>query len=100
MERPAQWTRGKRASGCKTGRFQHDFVAGVDYYREPNKYKGESIEFFRSIGVHASGCLPPEVRNSFSRQFFFSVYQRARPVHATVGLYLQDRMQTDQTPFF
>jgi iron complex outermembrane recepter protein len=74
----------------KTGRIQHDLVAGVDYYREPNKYNEESIDF-----NDPSAYMPLDVFNPVYGTPFSPIHPVASGDTRTqyVGLYLQDRMQ-------
>ncbi|HTQ60471.1 MAG TPA: TonB-dependent siderophore receptor [Candidatus Solibacter sp.] len=74
----------------RTGRFQHSLVAGVDYYREPNKYSGESIDFSDPAAYMPLDVFNPVYGTPFSPlQPYASGETRTR----YVGLYLQDQMQ-------
>src|SRR5260370_9700100 len=74
----------------ETGRIQHNLVGGVDYYREPNRYNEESIDF-----NDPSAYMPLDVFNPVYGTPFSPVYPFASGDTRTqdVGLYLQDRMQ-------
>jgi iron complex outermembrane receptor protein len=74
----------------KTGRVQHNFVAGVDYYREPNRYNEESINF-----NNPAAYMPLDVFNPVYGTPFSPIVPFASGDTRTqyVGLYLQDRMQ-------
>jgi iron complex outermembrane receptor protein len=74
----------------QTGRIQHDFVAGVDYYREPNKYNGESINFSDPSAYMPLDVFHPEYGTLFPP---ISPYTSGETRARYVGLYLQDRMQ-------
>jgi iron complex outermembrane recepter protein len=74
----------------ETGRIQHNLVAGVDYYREPNRYNEESIDF-----NDPSAYMPLDVFNPVYGTPFSPIHPVASGDTRTqyVGLYLQDRMQ-------
>jgi iron complex outermembrane recepter protein len=74
----------------ETGRIQHNLVGGVDYYREPNRYNEESINF-----NDPSAYMPLDVFNPVYGTLFSPIYPFASGDTRTqyVGLYLQDRMQ-------
>jgi len=74
----------------RTGRIQHNVVGGVDYYREPNKYHEQSINF-----SDPSAYMPLNVFNPIYGTPFSPIYPFANGDTQTqyVGLYLQDRMQ-------
>jgi iron complex outermembrane receptor protein len=74
----------------ETGRIQHNLVGGVDYYREPNRYNEESINF-----NDPSAYMPLDVFNPVYGTPFSPIYPFASGDTRTqyVGLYLQDRMQ-------
>src|ERR1700675_2353615 len=74
----------------ETGRIQHNLVAGVDYYREPNRYNEESIDF-----GDPSAYMPLDVFNPVYGTPFSAIHPIASGDTRTqyVGLYLQDRMQ-------
>src|SRR5882762_8791113 len=74
----------------ETGHIQHNLVAGVDYYREPNRYKEESI-----ASNVPSAYTPLDVFNPVYGTPFSPIYPFASGDTRTqyVGLYLQDRMQ-------
>jgi len=75
---------------AETGSIQHNVVAGVDYYREPNKYNEESINF-----SDPSAYMPLDVFNPVYGAPLSPIYPFARGDTRTqyIGLYLQDRMQ-------
>jgi iron complex outermembrane recepter protein len=75
---------------ARTGRIQHNLVGGVDYYREPNKYHEQSINF-----SDPSAYMPLNVFNPIYGTPFSPIYPFASGDTRTqyVGLYLQDRMQ-------
>jgi iron complex outermembrane receptor protein len=74
----------------ETGRIRHNLVAGVDYYREPNRYNEESIDFNDS-----SAYMPLDVFNPVYGTPFSPIHPVASGDTRTqyIGLYLQDRMQ-------
>jgi iron complex outermembrane recepter protein len=74
----------------ETGRIQHNLVGGVDYYREPNRYNEESIDF-----NNPSAYMPLDVFNPVYGTPFSPIRPFASGDTRTqdVGLYLQDRMQ-------
>jgi iron complex outermembrane recepter protein len=74
----------------ETGRIQHSLVAGVDYYREPNKYNEETINF-----NDASAYMPLDLFNPVYGAPFSPIFPFASGKSRTqdVGMYLQDRMQ-------
>jgi iron complex outermembrane receptor protein len=74
----------------KTGRVQHNLVAGVDYYRVRKKYRQESIDF-----DDPSAFMPLDVFNPVYGRPFSPIHPAAPGDTRTqyVGLYLQDRMQ-------
>jgi iron complex outermembrane receptor protein len=74
----------------QTGRIQHDFVAGVDYYRKPNKYHGESINFSDPSAYMPLDVFHPQYGTPFP---LISPYARGETRERYVGLYLQDRTQ-------
>jgi len=75
---------------ARTGRIQHNLVGGVDYYREPNKYHEQSINF-----SDPSAYMPLNLFNPIYGTPFSPIYPFASGDTRTqyVGLYLQDRMQ-------
>jgi iron complex outermembrane receptor protein len=74
----------------ETGRIQHNLVGGVDYYREPNRYNEESIDF-----NNTSAYMPLDVFNPVYGTPFSPISPFANGDTRTqyVGLYVQDRMQ-------
>jgi iron complex outermembrane receptor protein len=74
----------------KTGRIHHNFVAGVDYYREPNTYKEESINFNDPAAYMPLDVFKPVYGTPFSPIIPFASGDTRTQY---VGLYLQDRMQ-------
>ena len=74
----------------KIGRIQHNLVAGVDYYREPNRYNEESIDF-----NNPAAYMPLDLFNPVYGTPFPPIYPVVSGDTRTqyVGLYLQDRMQ-------
>jgi len=74
----------------KTGRIQHNLVAGVDYYREPSRYNEESINFDDPSAYMALDVFHPVYGTPFSPIFPFAS-DNTRTQY--VGLYLQDRLQ-------
>jgi iron complex outermembrane receptor protein len=74
----------------ETGRIQHNLVAGLDYYREPNRYHEESIDF-----NDPSAYMPLDVFNPVYGTPLSPIHPFASGNTRTqyVGLYLQDRMQ-------
>ena len=89
-----EWSTYAADSGMRvrveTGRIQHNFVGGVDYYRKPNRYKEESINF-----SDPSAYMPLDVFDPVYGTPFSPIYPFASGDTRTqdVGLYLQDRMQ-------
>jgi iron complex outermembrane receptor protein len=73
-----------------TGSIRHNLVGGVDYYREPNRYNEESINF-----SDPSAYMPLDVFNPVYGTPFSPISPFASGDTRTqdVGLYLQDRMQ-------
>jgi len=74
----------------QTGRIQHDFVGGVDYYSKPNKYNGESIHFSDPSAYMPLDVFNPQYGTPFPP---ISPYTSGETRAHYVGLYLQDRMQ-------
>jgi iron complex outermembrane receptor protein len=74
----------------KTGRIQHNLVAGVDYYREPSRYNEETINFNDPLAYMPLDLFNPVYGTPFSPIYLFAS-GRTRMQYA--GLYLQDRMQ-------
>jgi iron complex outermembrane receptor protein len=74
----------------ETGRIQHSLVAGVDYYREPNKYNEETINFNDASAYMPLDLFNPVYGTPFSRIFPFASGETRTQ---DVGMYLQDRMQ-------
>jgi iron complex outermembrane recepter protein len=89
-----EWTNYAADTGMRfrvtTGRIQHNLVAGVDYYREPNRYNEESIDF-----SDPSAYMPLDVFNPVYGTPFSPIHPLASGHTRTqyVGMYLQDRMQ-------
>lgn len=73
-----------------TGKIKHYFVSGVDYYREPNKYSGESIDFSNPTAYMPLDVFQPVYGTPFSP---ISPYASGDTRTRYVGLYVQDRMQ-------
>ncbi len=74
---------------AETGSIQHNVVAGVDYYREPNKYNEESINFNDPSAYMPLDVFNPVYGTPLSPIFPFA---SGRTRTRYVGLYLQDRM--------
>ena len=75
---------------AKTGRIQHNLVSGVDFYREPNRYNEESIDFSNPSAYMPLDIFHPVYGTPFSPIFPFA---NGRTRTQYVGLYVQDRMQ-------
>jgi iron complex outermembrane recepter protein len=74
----------------KTGRIQHNFVSGVDFYREPNRYNEESIDFSNPLAYMPLDVFKPVYGTPFSPIYPFATGNTRTQ---DVGLYLQDRME-------
>jgi iron complex outermembrane recepter protein len=72
-----------------TGRAQHMLVAGVDYYRRPDTYKQETIDF-----DDASSYMPLDVFNPVYGAPFspMPLSSTGHTLTQDVGLYVQDQM--------
>ena len=76
--------------GIKTGRVQHSFVAGLDYFRDPRKYNEQSINFDDPSAYMPLDLFNPVYGTPFSPiSPIASGHTRAQ----YVGLYVQDRMR-------
>ena len=74
----------------KTGPIQHNFVSGVDFFREPSRYNEETIDFSNPSAYMPLDVFHPVYGTPFSPIFPFA---NGNTSTQDVGLYLQDRMQ-------
>jgi len=73
-----------------TGAIQHNLVSGVDYYRRPDTYTGQSIDFSDPSAYMPLDVFQPVYGAPFSP---IGPYADGKTRERYVGLYVQDRMQ-------
>lgn len=74
----------------KTGRIQHNFVAGLDYFRDPRKFNEQSINFDDPSAYMPLDLFKPVYGTPFSP---ISPIANGHTLAQYVGLYVQDRMR-------
>jgi len=74
----------------RTKQIQHYFVAGVDYFRNPDQFYGESIDFSDPTQYMPLDLFDPVYGTPFSP---LSPYAQGKTVTSYTGIYVQDRMQ-------
>lgn len=82
-------------AGFHTGPIRHQFVAGVDYFRNPNIYSGESIDF-SDLSQYTPIDLFQPVYGRVNKPYALIPAYGGHSLMQFTGVYFQDHVQLTQ----